>query len=255
MSRVSWSASVFVLCMGFLFSPRALAVVHFDALEDLPPGEQYRQLSLMILVAAAVEPELEQAVLSVAPDSSQAFRPDDYTTPLARIVNQQSLLNGAAQLFRFAGANEDLIRARMDELAALNPILISLLDPASLVEDTLLIRNAVADSIEVAGLGPSIVPGLKRYREHTLYLRNRMEYESFQAELDYLTDEAIESVGGKLDAYQRMFDAETVSEGFDRHIESAESIYRKDKTFDPEAAELTEEMIRNLQLLESQPHR
>ncbi len=40
-----------------------------------------------------------------------------------------------------------------------------------------------------------------------------MEYELFDEELERLTEEAIASVGGKLDAYQRMFDEEV---GFKR---------------------------------------
>jgi hypothetical protein len=233
----------------------AAADVQFEALEALPPGEQYRQLSLMLLVSAAVTPELATELLQVAPGEARSFNPDDYTTPLARIVNQQSLLAGAAQLVRFTSENRPAIRARMDELAADNPVLISLLDPSTLSEDTLLIRNAIADAIDMAGLGKDLAPAIGTYRQHTLRLRNLMEYEQFRAQLDVLTDDAIASVGGKLDAYQRMFDAETVNDGFDRHIESAESIYQRGEKFDPKAAELTEEMLRNMILLESQPRR
>jgi hypothetical protein len=252
--RVLLHGTVLSLLLG-VWSLPALAHVQFDALDGLPPGEQYRQLSLMLLVSAAVAPELASALLAVVPDDGRSFNPDDYTTPLARIVNQQSLLVGAAQLIRFTGQNRPAIRARMDALAADNPVLISLLDPASLSEDTLLIRNAIADSIEIAGLGDSLAPAISAYREHTLRLRNMMEYEQFRAELDVLTGDAIASVGGKLDAYQRMFDAETVNDGFDRHIESAESIYKRTEKFDPKAAELTEEMLRNMILIESQPKR
>ena len=52
---------------------------------------------------------------------------------------------------------------------------------------------------------------LDNYRIQTIRIRNVMEYELFNEELARLTEEAIDSVGGKLDAYQRMFDEEVDS--------------------------------------------
>ena len=62
-------------------------------------------------------------------------------------------------------------------------------------------------------------------------------------------------VGGRLDAYQRMFDVETNTGVLDRRIRSAELIYLPEGQFDPRAGELTEEMLRNMVLMESQPNR
>ena len=79
-----------------------------------------------------------------------------------------------------------------------------------------------------------------------------MEYDAFSVELDRLTQEAIMSVGGKLDAYQRMFDEEVNSTGFSKQIESAEFIYNRDAEFDEKAGKMTEEIMRNMILSESQ---
>jgi hypothetical protein len=95
----------------------------------------------------------------------------------------------------------------------------------------------------------------QRYRAQTIVLRNTLEYTQFKAELDVLTGQAIASVGGRLDAYQRMFDVETNTGVLDRRIRSAELIYLPEGQFDPRAGELTEEMLRNMVLSESQPNR
>ena len=251
-STLRLRAAAALLCL-WLAGPVG-ASVHFEALETLPPGEQYRQLSLMLMASAGADPVLRDALLSLSAGPAQAFDPDDYTTPLARIVDPRSLLAGAGHLFRFTEQNEDAIRGRMEELMARHPVLISLLDGDSITADGILVRNAIADSVPyAAGLdADALAAPLRAYRVFTLRLRNELEYDEFSAELERITGEAIASVGGKLDAYQRMFDAETAEDGFDRHIESAESIYRRAEE-DQRAEDLTDEIIRNMILLESQP--
>ena len=80
-----------------------------------------------------------------------------------------------------------------------------------------------------------------------------MEYELFDKELTRLTDEAILSVGGKLDAYQRMFDEEVDSKEFDRQFDAADYIFNRTEKFDEKAGKLTEDIMKNVVLSQSQP--
>jgi len=253
MKTTRWLLLLGLLCLA----GRLLANPHLDAIAGLPPGEQYRQLSLMLLVSGGVEPELGAALGRTAPDEGgRVLGPDDYATPLVRIVDQRSMLQGTAGLFALARDHHAAIRSRLDALEAANPMLISRADHGAITEDAIIIRGAIADALAQSDLatGEAEQAGLARYREYTLYLRNVMEYEAFEQDLAQLTEEAIASVGGRLDAYQRMFDDETGVAGFDVHIEAAESIYKRRGDFDPEAGKLTEEIIRNWVLSESQPN-
>ena len=94
----------------------------FESLEPLTPGEQYRQLSLLSLMAGGVGPSMldllqpavdRQAEAGEAPFELQL---EDYVKPLARIVDQDRLLAGAAGLFRFARDNATEIQARMTQI-------------------------------------------------------------------------------------------------------------------------------------------
>jgi len=53
------------------------------------------------------------------------FDPAEYTTPMVRIIDQETLLAGAAQLFRFAQENHGEVRARLDRLQSDYPYLVS----------------------------------------------------------------------------------------------------------------------------------
>lgn len=234
------------------------ADINFEAIDNLPPGEQYRQLSLVLMIAGGAEPELIESMQPLtnpgADSGSTSFDPDAYKTPLTRIVDQQSMLSGAAVLLRFATDARDAIKSRLAAINAQNPVLISMVDINAIAEDAIIIRNAIADSISYSGIAGSaeLAAHLQNYRSRTIRLRNLMEYEAFSIELERLTLEAILSVGGKLDAYQRMFDEEVNSTGFSRQIESAEFIYTHDADFDKNAARMTEEIMRNVILQESQ---
>jgi hypothetical protein len=252
--------------VGILAGSLALAAhaveLNFAALDGLAPEEQHRQLSLMLLVSAGADESLLLALGPFAeadaePDgtASPAFDPETYTSPLARIVDQASLLAGAQTLFRFTIENRGTIRARLDELESRPDVLSDAAAMAKITEDTILIRQAIANSMGAVELDPAGQEAANRYRANTVVLRNTLEYAEFKAELDRLTDNAIASVGGKLDAYQRMFDVETNTGVLDRRIRSAELIYLPEGQFDPRAGELTEEMLRNMVLMESQPNR
>jgi len=234
------------------------ANINFEAIDSLPPGEQFRQLSLVLMIAGGADPALIESMLPHSPEQpgsrSSGFDPDAYKTPLTRIVDQESMLSGAALLLRFARDSQEDIKTRLAAINADNPAVISMVDLNEMTEDAIIIRNAIADSISYSGLANSeeLIAHLKDYRTRTVRLRNIMEYKAFSVELDRLTQEAILSVTGKLDAYQRMFDEEVNSTGFSRQIESAEFIYNRDAEFDEKAGKMTEEIMRNVILQESQ---
>ncbi|MEM1411805.1 MAG: hypothetical protein AAGH19_05545, partial [Pseudomonadota bacterium] len=207
--------------------PDAALTLDLAALDSLTAEERYRQLSLMLLVTAGVDQPLYDVVaravgLTAGQSTIGAFDPSRYTAPLARIVDQASLLAGAERLFAFSLANRSALRARLDALEASSEAAAFRDTQAGMTEDTILIRTAIADSLSAAGLDEAGHRAERRYREQTVVLRNALEYVEFKVELDRLTEQAIASVGGKLDAYQRMFDVETNTGVLDRRIRSAE---------------------------------
>jgi len=235
------------------------AAVGLDDLESLPPGEQYRQLSLIVLIARGADPALMDAI---APRDAEArggavtsLGPDDYKTPLFRIVDQESMLAGAAFLLRYAQDSDEDIHARLAAINAENPVLISMVDMNAITEDAIIIRNAIADAISYSDLAndPDVAVHLDNYRDQTIHIRNVMEYEQFDEELERLTEEAIASVGGKLDAYQRMFDEEVGSKELDRQFDAAKYIFNRTEKFDEKAGKLTEEIMKNVILSQSNP--
>jgi hypothetical protein len=224
-------------------------------LGDLPPGEQYRQLSLIILMAAGAAPGLLDVIEWEGAPPGTILSPDDYRTPLFRIVDQESMLAGAAYLLRYAQTSAAQIQQRLDTIAGANPVLISMLDFNALKEDAIVIRNAIADAIEFSDLADAepVRQQLLDYRARTLRIRNVMEYEAFEAELERLTRDAIASVSGKQDAYQRMFDEEVDTKAFERHFDAANYIYNRSEKFDVRAGKLTEEIMQSVILAEAQP--
>ena len=241
----------------------AFADISFERLEQLPAGEQYRQLSLLSLMAGGVGPSMldllqpavdRQAEAGEAPFELQL---EDYVKPLARIVDQDRLLAGAAGLFRFARDNATEIQARMTQIARDNPILISMVDVNELAADAIIIRNAIADAIEYSDLmqDPAAASRVESFRGQTIYLRNMMEYNQFQEELAVITEEAIVDLGGRLDAYQRMFTDDVDPESIQRRVDSAEIMNEQTgDRFDDQALLRNSELLMMLILMESQVH-
>jgi len=250
----------FTLLLSPLVLTSLSAAFDYDAIAKLPPGEQYRQLSLLLLVSGGVEPEL-QALLqplvaqNAAAENSFTLKLDDYGTPLARIVDQEAMLAGVAEMFQYAQQNSTKIQARLTEIAGQNPILVSMVDANEIAEDAIIIRNAIADSLEYSELGDQteLQDRVDAFREQTVYLRNMMEYNIFQEELAQITNEAIIDLGGRLDAYERMFQEEIDSELLQRRIESAEVMNAQTgEHFDEQAMMRTNELLMMLILMESQ---
>ncbi len=244
----------------------ARAEMDFASLEPLAPGEQYRQLSLLSLVAGGVEPALVERLRPMvqardarlaAGEHLMELGLDDFTTPLARIVDQDVLLAEAGDLFAFARANSAEIQKRMTQIARDNPILISMVDVNELTADAILIRTAIADSIEYSGLfDPALpLPGLQDFRDQTVYLRNMLEFNEFQEQLAQITEDAIIDLGGRLDAYQRMFNENVDPELVKRRVESAEIMNRQTGSrYEEEAMQRNAELLMMLILLESQAY-
>ena len=232
---------------------------NIEDMGDLPPGEQYRQLSLILLISGGADPALlESLAPRVGNDQGRAvssFNPDDYKTPLLRIVDQESMLSGAAFLLRFAQGSRVEIQTRLAAINSSNPVLISMVDMNAITEDAIIIRNAIADSISYSSLADdeALAVHLRDYRTQTIRIRNIMEYELFDEALERLTDEAILSVGGKLDAYQRMFDEEVDTKELDRQFDAAAYIYNQTEKSAEKAYKLTEEIMKNVILSQSVP--
>jgi hypothetical protein len=227
-----------------------------EELSDLPPGDQYRQLSLILMISGGADPALVASMGSQNTNGSDSnVSPDDYKTPLIRIVDQESMLSGAAYLLNFARDFEDEIHARLATINKNNPILISMVDLSTITEDAIIIRNAIADAIGYSDLvnDAEVAAHLDNYRIKTIRIRNVMEFEQFDEDLDRLTEQAILSVGGKLDAYQRMFDEEVDSKQFDRQFDAAEYLYNRTDKFNEKAGILTEEIMKNVILQQSKP--
>jgi hypothetical protein len=237
---------------------------NFDhqAIRELPPGERYRQLSLLLLVSGGIDPELLESLQplvtkaeSADPSGTFVMALEDYSTPLARIVDQETMLASATQMFVYARENSAAIQTELSEIAAANPILVSMVDVNQIAEEAIIIRNAIADSIEYTEMEntPEGAQRLQNFRNQTIYLRNMMEFNIFQEELAQITNEAILDLGGRLDAYERMFQDEVDQELIQRRIQSAEMMNAQTgRHFDDQATLRTNELLMMLILMESQ---
>ncbi|MCK5480235.1 MAG: hypothetical protein KAJ06_03780, partial [Gammaproteobacteria bacterium] len=182
---------------------------------------------------------------------------DDFQTPLARIVDQQTMLASAAQMFVYSRDNSQEIQLELAEITRINPILISMVDVNEIAEDAIIIRNAIADAIEYlqAAEQSQAAVQLQIFRNQTVHLRNMMEFNIFQEELATITDRAIIDLGGRLDAYQRMFEDQIDSELVQRRVDSAEIMNALTGTdFDDQARMRNNEILMMLILMESQVH-
>jgi len=252
----------FVLVLMLAAPAAATASFLLEDIEKLAPGEQYRQLSLLMLVSGGVDPALVdmlQPMMNDHPEIMEAGRSnmalEDFSTPLARIVDQDVLLANAAQMFRYARENSREIQARMTQITQANPILISMVDVNAIAADAIIIRTAIADSIEYSKSidAPDSAERLQAFRDQTVYLRNMMEYNEFQEDLANITNQAIIDLGGRLDAYQRMFEDDVDPDLVRRRVESAEIMNRQTgDRYEEQANMRNTELLMMLILMESQ---
>jgi hypothetical protein len=252
-----WRAVLLTFCLAL----PAAAAVNFEAIEGLPPGDQYRQLSLLMLITGGTDPALLELLQPVVERQGEAddldLGLDDFVTPLIRIVDRETILASAARMFRFARDNSQAIQDRLTRIARENPILISMVDVNEMAADAIIIRNSIADTIEYAEAidREQAAARLDAFRAQTVYLRNMMEFNRFQDELAAITDEAIVDLGGRLDAYQRMFSEQVDEDLVRRRVESAQIMNEQTgRRFDDEAMANNAELLMMLILMESQVH-
>jgi hypothetical protein len=260
-----WFVKIVVVFMLALSTSSALmASFQMDSLSGLTPGEQYRQLSLLMLVSGGVNPGLVEMLQPIANGHPEVLGPgrsnlalDDFSAPLARIVDQDVLLANAAQMFRFARENSAEIQAMMTRIVQANPILISMVNVNEIAADAIIIRTAIGDSIEYSRAidAADYEEQLQVFRGQTVYLRNMMEYNMFQEELAEITNQAIVDLGGRLDAYQRMFDDDVDPDLIKRRVQSAEIMNQQTgDRYEEEANMRNTELLMMLILMESQVH-
>ncbi|MEJ2401096.1 MAG: hypothetical protein P8Y52_06850 [Xanthomonadales bacterium] len=248
-----------VIALTLLLSGPAAAAISFEALEGLPPGDQYRQLSLLMLITGGTDPALFDVLQPVierqGEDDPLDLELDDFVTPLIRIVDRETILASAAGMFRFAHDNSAEIQQRLTRIARENPILVSMVDVNEMAADAIIIRNSIADTIEYTESidAEQAEARLRAFRAQTVYLRNMMEFNAFQDELNAITDEAIVDLGGRLDAYQRMFSENIDEDLVRRRVESAQIMNEQTgKRFDDQAMANNAELLMMLILMESQ---
>ena len=239
------------------------AAVSLESIEDKTPGEQYRQLSLLMLVTGGTDPAMLELLQPVSDADDAGGSPaagvsfDELVTPLVRFVEREILLAGAVEMFRFAYDNGAAIQDRLTEIARRNPSLISMADVNALAADAIIIREAIADSVEYTASADQAraAERLAAFRNQTVYLRNMMEYNEFQEELTRITNQAIIDLGGRLDAYQRMFDEQIDEDLIQRRIDSAQIMNAQaEERFEGEAMLRNAELMMMLILMESQVH-
>lgn len=260
--KASTVKRIFVLVLVLAAPLAASASFRLEDIGQLAPGEQYRQLSLLMLVSGGVDPALVdmlQPMVDSHPEIMEAGRAnmalDDFSTPLARIVDQDVLLANAAQMFRYAREHSREIQDLMTQITRANPILISMVDVNRIAADAIIIRTAIADSIEYSKTidAPESGERLQAFRDQTVYLRNMMEYNEFQEELAEITNQAIVDLGGRLDAYQRMFNEDVDPDLVRRRVESAEIMNRQTgDRYEEQANMRNTELLMMLILMESQ---
>ncbi len=199
--------------------------------------DRYRDLNLVLMIAEGAGldwaqrlggAETGQLELSAAELASPVDL-DRLQTPLNRIADPERNVAEAATLFRYARAHDEAIRSQIADFATAHPAAVTRIDPAQLAEDALIIRSALTADIEFLGRDshPAWLPGLDVYRQKTVYLRNMMEYWSFDRELAALTEQALLDTGTRIEAYQRLLAVDPRLDAFTQHLRAVEHVYRQ----------------------------
>jgi hypothetical protein len=247
--------ALLLISLCLLVSAPAWSATSLTALVDLSVADKYRQLNLILMVSEGIDETFvhqllprESAETTLTKEDIPHLEIDDFQTPLNRIVDQRAMITQAAHVFRFALENRANIQLEITELAASDPAQVSQVNLIQLAEDAIIIRSALAGSIEyLAGQGdPAMAANLETYQLRTIYLRNVMEYWKFDKELDAITDDAMKDTGGRMAAYQRMLEDEPNLMGFKQHLQAVEQIYKNTQALkvnpkDLESKELIEQ--------------
>jgi len=243
-----------LLCtVSLVFLTEARGDAALSAFDDLADAEKYRQLNLIWMVSEGIDAAFLQALLPersgterAPPEPLPRLDVDDFQTPLNRIVDQHAMIARAAHVFRFALENSADITRALNEIAASDPIQVAQVDLIQLAEDAIIIRSALAGSMEYLSKNgePALAADLETYQNRTVYLRNTMEYWKFDKELGAITDNAMADTGGRMEAYQRMLEDEPNMLGFKEHLQAVEEIYRNTRPLKVNPKDLeSEELI------------
>ena len=196
--------------------------------------DRYRQLSLLLIVSEGIEASFLEGLLTETADEEDnaqlsQFNIDDFQTPLNRIVNQRAVIAHAARLFQYTRQNESQIKNQMTQLLADYPETVGAIDPDVVTEEAIIIRTGLAGSMEFTGVAEAAGPAkqLQAYQERTVFLRNMMEYRDFRQDLSLVTDDALRDTGGRLDAYQRMLEADSSLDAFGQRMEAIDFMYQQ----------------------------
>jgi hypothetical protein len=204
-----------LLCAMFSIPVQAITEPDTEALGtylQLPPGERYRQLTFLLFITDQVDPALlellsrHRGVATEAPASVTDI--ETYQGAGFRIASSQTILDGIVDLVRFRQLTEPLILKELTDIELEYPALTRMVNQAELAEEAILVRSAVADSVEALfseeEYGTRAL--LNDYREQTLRVRNDLEFMHFAHEMDLLTAQSIEETSGRLEAFHRMVD-------------------------------------------------
>ncbi len=200
----------------------------------LTPAEQYRQYNLMLMVAEGMDPlflgELQatrQAPAASDPAHFPQINVDDFQTPLNRIVDQDALVGNAVAVIGYVHANRKNILRAVDEIAQTRADAVASVDLVEMAEDAIIVRTALTSTLEYqdGGSAHAWATYLQAYQAKTIYLRNVMEYWAFSEELDTITEDAMDTTGGRMEAYQRLLEDEPAMDSFKQHLQAVENIY------------------------------
>jgi hypothetical protein len=217
-----------------LWAGTAWSELPSGGLAELTAADQYRQLNLVLMVAEGMDPaflaELQAASQPQAAEDAARFPQidvDDFQTPLNRIVDQEALIASAVTVIRFVQDNRKAILGVIDDLAKNQPAAVAEVSLVELAEDAIIVRAALASALEYRDSGRDTADAayLQAYQGRTIYLRNVMEYWSFSEELDVVTEDAMDSTGGRMAAYQRLLEDEPDMDSFKEHLQAMENIY------------------------------
>ncbi len=178
---------------------------------DMPPGERYRQLSFLLEITDGLDPDLvgqlDRALGERDAEPATLEDIETYQGAGYRIASSRSILEGIVELALFRQAAEPLIITELNDLDREYPELTARLDREDLIEESILIRTAVADSATTLLASEGVEAfSLENYRAWTIRLRNDLDFMQFAREMNALTDRHIAQTEGSLDAFHRMVD-------------------------------------------------
>lgn len=175
------------------------------------PGERYWQLRFLEGITAGVDEDLLDSLEARygPPDGDLPTIPDlaAYQGAGYRIASAESILESLADLAAFQRAAETELDAELRRIERNSPATVAGIDQELLLEEILLVRSAILDSLELmAANGAWSADVNVGFQAGTIRTRNELEYLVFAEEMDALAEGAIDESVGRLDAFHRLLD-------------------------------------------------